>query len=128
MANSELENLLTQAIFAFQLREMLTKFGIPENDEVILEIQAGENPEPLASVKVPTTVNKAHIQSGSLSLESFKQTVKDKFLNSAINILDLGKYISDDEVRLVFSSSSDLNITILAGCCCRINGQCCCYC
>ena len=128
MANSELENLLTKAIFAFRLREMLTKFGIPENDEVRLEILAGKNSESLASVKVPTTIKKDHIQSGSLSLESFKQKVKDEFLNPAINILDLGQYISDDEIEIIFSSNSDINITIKADCCCDFNGFCCCYC
>ena len=46
--SSELETCLTKAISEFKVRDMLTKFGIPEDAEVTLEMQLDENSKPIA--------------------------------------------------------------------------------
>ncbi|MDJ0632016.1 MAG: hypothetical protein QNJ34_02380 [Xenococcaceae cyanobacterium MO_188.B29] len=140
-ANSKLETCLTKAIYAFKVREILTKFGVPENAEVTLELQIGENSEPCACCQIPTTVKKDHIQCGSMSLSSFQHSVMDDFINPALNTLDLGQYIPDDEekfakgespMKVVFRSNSpsfSMDVTTSSYCCCRLpNGSCCCSC
>lgn len=136
--NSELETCLTKAIYAFKVRDMLTRFGIPEDTKVTLELQLGEDPKPLALCEVPTTVKKDHVPCGSISMMSFRNLVVDDLINPAIHTLDLGSFIPDvdgavasgaSKVKVVFRSNTpDFNldlVTILACCwpgcdwCCR---------
>ncbi len=120
MSNTELKNKITKAIFKHKLREILTKFGISETEAVELELYVEGETEPEARVTVPTTVKKEHIPSGILSLTSFKQTVKDDFLNQ----LELPY---DGKINVIFSTA-DENIAVRAGCCQFIGGLCVCYC
>ena len=125
MVDLNLQEKLTKAIFAYQVRNKLTQFGIPENEQVQLILRAN-NKEPLATVDIPTTEKKDHIQKGSLSIESFKQVIKDEFLNGAINTLDL--QIAEDSLELIFTTNSGTNIALSVTCCCTIQGYCCCFC
>lgn len=137
-AYQELETCLTKAINAFNVREMLTNFGVPEDAEATLELELGDNPEPLVCCEIPTTTKKDHIPCGSLSLKSFQNLVLDDFINPALNILDLGKYLPDDdgkiasgekEMKIVFSSNSPrcaINARLSSLCTCvRPSGRCC---
>lgn len=132
IVNSPLETCLEKAISEFKVRDMLTKFGIPEDAEVTLEMQIGKNP-PLARLSVPNPVKKEDkkedISRGSMSLTSLHDSLIDDFINRAINDLDLMEFIADvggaiddDKNKLIVSlnSQGDNYSTnfVLAGCCC----------
>ena len=139
--NPELELCLTKAISTFKVREMLTKFGVPEDAEVTLELYLGEDSQPAISCPIRTTVKKDHIQCGSISLTSFQHLVKDDFINPAIHTLDLGRLIPDDDrnfangekpMKVAFrsnSSSFSIGVVTILSCCQRYSdGSCCCAC
>lgn len=135
--NKELENCLTKAIYAYNVRGMLTKLGLPEDAEATMEFQLGDSQESLASCEIPTTVKKDHIPSGSVSLKSFRSLIVDDFINPALNTLDLGSHIPDDDqkfvkgerkMKVVFRSTSDdfaMDMQILYKCCRSCGFQCC---
>ena len=136
-ANQELEDCLTKAVHAFNVREMLTKFGISEDAKATVELQMGDNSEPLARCEIPTTTEKDHIPCGIMSLDSFHNLVIDNFINPALNVLDLGEYLPDDDgkfangeskMKIVFCSSSPYFSMNLSTCsiCCRPCGRGCC--
>lgn len=128
-ANQELEDCLTKAVNAFNVREMLTKFGISEDAEATIEIQMGDNSEPLARCEIPTTIKKEHIPRGIMSLDSFHNLVIDDFINPALNVLDMGEYLPDDDgkfargesgMKMVFRSNSPnyrMNLATYSFCC-----------
>lgn len=120
MINQELENKLIKAIFQFDLRELITKLGIPESQEVELKLYLAKSSEPEATVTIPAANKIGCIACGDISVKDFKSLVKTKFLNKL-------QLPYNEEIKLVFSTP-DLNITFSAGCCCVIEGFCCCYC
>ena len=138
--SSELENCLAKAISEFKVRDMLTKFGLPEDAEVTLEMQLSENSKPIASCSIPTTVKKDHIPCGSISVRSLRYSLKDDFINPAIGRFDLGTLIPEtdgsvdsSENKLIVSLSSknsDFNLDFSMGmhCCIPGCGKCCEYC
>lgn len=133
---SELNTCLTKAISAFNVRKMLTELGVPEDAEVAVDIQLGDDTTPIASCSVPTTVKKDHIPCGSISMMSFKTQVADDFINPALHTLDLDSLLPKDEkissgekkLKVCFRSDTpDFNmdlVTILA--CCWPGCQSCC--
>ena len=130
IAYQELETCLTKAVSAFNVREMLTKLGIPEDAKTMLELQMGGHSEPIARCEIPTTTKKDHILCGTMSLNGFHDLVIDNFINPALNILDLGKYLPDDDgrfangekgMKIIFRSSSpdfSMNLATFSFCCC----------
>lgn len=143
-ANQELENCLTKAIDAFKVRDMLTRFGIPEDVEVTLEMRSGDNPASIAKCSVPTTVKKDRVPCGSMSLINLQDSLIDDFINPAISTFDLSTLIPDEN-RLIANgqdkltidlscknSSSSLNLSIAPCCCCTriVDGRrrCCRFC
>ena len=144
--NQELDDCLTKAISEFKVRDMLTKFGIPEDAEVTLEMQLDENSKPIASCSVPTVINKDAIPSGSMSLRDLQNSLIDDFINPAIKTFDLSKRIADvegiadveestedDENKLIISLKSQTPnykfSYVSAACCCLVGcGKCCGYC
>ncbi|MDJ0572469.1 MAG: hypothetical protein QNJ53_25980 [Pleurocapsa sp. MO_192.B19] len=147
--SSELETCLTKAISEFKVRDMLTKFGIPEDAEVTLEMQLDENSKPIACCSVPTVINKDAIPSGSMSLTDLQNSLVDDFINPAIKTFDLSRRIADveestedadvekstedDENKLIISlksKTSNYNFSFrTAICCCLVGcGKCCAYC
>ena len=138
--SSELETCLTKAISEFKVRDMLTKFGIPEGAEVTLEMQLDENSKPIASCPVPTVINKDAIPYGSTSLTDLQNSLVDDFINPAIKTFDLSRRIADvdessedDENKLIISlksKTSNYNFSFrTAICCCLVGcGKCCVYC
>ena len=135
--NRELENCLDKAVSAFNVREMLTKLGIPEDAKATVELEMGGCSEPLVCCEIPTTIKKEHVRCGTMSLDSFHDLVIDDFINPALNILNLGEYLPEDDgkfargesgMKMVFRSSSpDFNLNLATfSFCCRPCGRGCC--
>lgn len=136
-AHHELENCLTKAISKFEVRDMLTKFGIPNDAEVNLEIKLGDN-FPIASCSVPNTTKKKHISFGSMSLTNLHESLVENFINPALSDLDLMEFIAgvggtidNDKNKLTIGLNSqcpksNINLALRSCCCCRRNnGRCC---
>lgn len=136
--NHQLENCLEQAISKFQVRDMLTEFGIPKDAEVTLKMQIGENSKPLVRCSVPNATQEKDISDGSMSLTNLQDLLIDKFVNPAISDLNLMEFIAgvggvvdNDRNKLIFSFDSEgynysSRFTLAGGCCCRrSNGRCC---
>lgn len=128
--NNELENCLTKAISKFEVRDIFTKFGIPHDVEITLKMQLGENSEPIASCSIPKTHKKDSVCE-SRSTDEFKESIKDQFLNPALEEYGLSQYIpadvqkefAEEKVPLVLSfdtSSPEIpDIAFMSFACCR---------
>lgn len=138
--NTELDNCLSKAIDQYNVRDMLTKFGISDDAKITLEIKIGDN-SPIASCSVPNvpiTAKNKSISSGSMSLESLHESLIEDFINPGISDLDLMKFIAgvggaidNDKNKLTIGlnsqcSKSSINLALRGCCCCRrSNGNCC---
>lgn len=130
-SNHELENCLTKAISKFEVRDMLTKFGVPEDAEVTLKMQLGENSQPLARCPVTTTTKKDNIACGSTSWDELKKSITDEFLNPALTEYSFSKYMSPEAQKEFVEGKMPLNISFdssyleisrvatLSGVCCK---------
>ncbi|WP_019503635.1 hypothetical protein [Pleurocapsa sp. PCC 7319] len=112
--SSELETCLTKAISEFKVRDMLTKFGLPEDAEVKLKMYFGENSQAAATCPVPSATEKKRTSSQTSSVKEFKNALTEKFMNPAIIETELGSFLPDEKtLTLKFNDQNNNSITDL---------------
>lgn len=129
--NSELEMCLTKAIYACKVRDMLTKFGIPKNAEVTLEMLFGKETKPRAICPIPTSPTKENVEFGSLSMKGLRSCLMEDFMDPAIYNYGLGEFLpeveggivnDDNKVTVKLTSNTSeygLNFATIMACCGR---------
>ena len=123
----ELERRMAKGIVVCRLRDTLTRFGIPENEQVTVSLKHGN--QVLASCEIQPTGRKTRIEKIGMSLEAFSNEVIDGFLEPTEVLFNISEALPDlDEsandtmtIRLGFEVVDLIDIGVLTLLVCNIN-------
>ena len=85
----ELERRMAKGIIVCRLRDTLTKFGFPENEQVTVSLKRGD--EVLASCEVQPTYRDTQLETTRMSFEAFSTEVINGFLEPTEALFNLSE-------------------------------------
>ena len=109
---SELEACLNKAIIKYDVREMLTRYGIEEDTAITLNMSFGDHSEAAAICPIPSATEKKKNSSKTISVKEFKIALTEKFMDPAIVDTELGEFMPDDENTLTLTFNDRNNNSI----------------
>ena len=89
----ELERRMAKGIIVCRLRDTLTKFGFPENEQVIVSFKLGT--DVIASCEVQPTDKVTQLETTGMSLEAFSTEMLDGFLEPTEVLFNLSEALPD---------------------------------